>query len=335
MRALCERQAERTIPRPHGRGTALAARWHIRSLHGNLSVTAPRLPVLYKLCIVESLQRMRYTVALTGDGVNNAPALRLADVGVAMGRNGAEVARQTADIVIADDNFAALVESFVEGRSFWHNIRRSIGLVLGGNLGELGLVVGASVLGLASPLILRQALIVNAITDILPGLAIGLQQPETRRLAGLARERASALDQPLCNDIARRGIFTGGPSLAAYLAALATGGLPQARTVAFASVVGAQLAQTADMGWSEGNLSRPVVGAIAGSAGLLGLTLAVPSVRTFLGFAAPTPFGWALIVGATLATLGLTRIASAPQRAPTPPKLALPASGETSASARA
>ncbi len=294
------------------------------------SVIARATP-LDKLRIIESLQRRGHIVAMTGDGVNDAPALRLADVGVAMGLGGAEVARQTADVVIADDNFATLVETFVEGRSFWRNIRRAIGLLLGGNLGELGLVVGATALGFASPLTARQALVVNAITDILPGLAIGLQQPETRRLSELAREGASALDRPLWNDVARRGAFTGAPSLAAFLAALTLGGLPQARSVAFASVVGTQLAQTLDMGWSNGKPSGPVLASVVGSAGLMALALAVPRARVFLGLAFPAPTSWALIGGATLAALILSRLAATPQL-PAPPRLlALPAPGETNA----
>ena len=288
-----------------------------------------RATPLDKLRIIESLQRHGHTVAMTGDGVNDAPALRLADVGVAMGVGGAEVARQTSDVVIADDNFATLVEAFVEGRSFWRNIRRAIGLLLGGNLGELGLVVGATAIGLASPLTARQALIVNAITDILPGLAIGLQQPETRRLSELAREGASALDRPLWNEVARRGVFTGAPSLAAYLAALTLGGLPQARAVAFASVVGSQLVQTLDMGWSAGKLTAPVLGAVASSAGLMGLALGLPAARGFLGLAFPTPISWALIGGATLAAFALSHLASAPRLPSAPHLLALPAAGQT------
>lgn len=295
------------------------------------SVIARATP-LDKLRIVESLQRRGHTVAMTGDGVNDAPALRLADVGVAMGRGGTEIARQTADVVIADDNFATLVETFVEGRSFWRNIRRAIGLLLGGNLGELGLVVSATGMGFLSPLTARQALVVNAITDILPGLAIGLQQPESRHLAGLARESASALDRPLWNDVARRGLFTGGPSLAGFLTALAVGGLPQARTVAFASVVGTQLAQTYDMGWSEGAVTGPVLAAVIGSAGLMGMALMVPTFRTFLGLAVPTPLSWALIGGSTLTALALSRLASTPRLAAPQPLLALPAAGGTSAS---
>ena len=270
-----------------------------------------RATPLDKLRIVESLQRLGHTVAMTGDGINDAPALRLADVGVAMGLSGTEVARQAADVVLADDDFSTLVETFVEGRSFWRNIRRALGLLLGGNLGELGLQVGASVVGLASPLTSRQILTVNLITDVLPALAVALQQPEHHNLAGLAREGTAALDAPLRNEILRRGAATAAPSFAAYLLTLRAGGLPAARTVAFASIVATQLAQTLDVGWAERGPSRSVLGAVVASTGLLIGTLVVPPLRTFLGLALPTPLGLALVGGGALIAVVLSRTLNA------------------------
>ena len=283
-----------------------------------------RVTPLDKLRIVESLQRHGHVVAMTGDGVNDAPALRLADVGVAMGRGGTEVARQAADVVLADDDFATLVEALVEGRSFWRNIRRALGLLLGGNLGELGLVVGASVLGLASPLVTRQILAVNLITDALPALAVALQRPADRNLAGLAREGEGALDKPLRDDVLRRAVSTAAPALAAYLVALGTGGLPQARAVAFASIVTTQLAQTLDAGRTGDGLTRPVVAAVAASGTLLVAALTVPALRELLLLAAPTPPGWVLIgAGAPVAIL-LNRVLGAPDASVRRPALAVP-----------
>src|SRR6202030_53631 len=97
--------------------------------------------------------------------------------------------------------FATLVEAFVEGRGFWRNMRRSLGLLLGGNLGELSLIVGTTAMGFNAALNTRQILVVNLITDALPAVSIVLQQPEHRDLAGLARERTSALDASLRGDV--------------------------------------------------------------------------------------------------------------------------------------
>jgi calcium-translocating P-type ATPase len=270
-----------------------------------------RATPLDKLRIVEGLRRLGHTVAMTGDGVNDAPALRLADVGVAMGRGGTEVARQAAGVVLADDDFATLVEALVEGRGFWRNMRRALGLLLGGNIGELGLIVGASALGFTSPLNTRQILVVNLITDALPALSVVLQEPEHRNLAALAREGTAALDASLRRDVFRRGAATALPALAAYLLAERRGGLGQAGSVAFGTVVATQLAQTLDAGWAEEGLNRGVMGAVAGSAGVLAAALTVPPVRTLLGLGLLTPLGWGLIGGGAAAAVALNRLFAA------------------------
>ncbi len=257
-----------------------------------------------KLRIVESLRRLGHTVAMTGDGVNDAPALRLADAGVAMG-HGTEVARQAADIVLLDEDFATLVEALVEGRGFWQNIRRSVSLLLGGNLGELGLITGVSLLGLGTPLNTRQILAVNLITDVLPALAIALQPPRQRRLDRLAREGTSSFQDPLRNEIIRRGVATAAPSLLAYVLAARGGG--DAATVAFSSIVATQFAQTLQAGWSEGSLSTPVLGAIGASTGLLIAALALSPVRSFLGLLPLSPFGFMLVGLASLLSAALAR----------------------------
>jgi cation-transporting ATPase I len=264
-----------------------------------------RITPVDKVRIVESLQRRGHTVAMTGDGVNDAPALRLADVGVAMGRQGTEVARQAGDVILGDDDFATLVEALVEGRGFWQNMRRALALLLGGNLGEIGLMVGASGLGLASALSPRQILAVNLVSDLLPAVSVAVQEPEHRRLSRLAREGTAALDAPLRSEILRRGAATAVPALGAYVLADRSGAQPQ--TVAFASIVGTQLAQTLDAGRLDGRLSGSVTRAVGGTTGLLALAITVPPLQRFFGLPAPSLRALALILAAAGGAVGLGR----------------------------
>ncbi|HWE09555.1 MAG TPA: HAD-IC family P-type ATPase [Solirubrobacteraceae bacterium] len=246
-----------------------------------------RITPLDKLRIVDRLQQSGHTVAMTGDGVNDAPALRLADAGVAMGAGGTEVARQAADLVLADDRFETLTDALLEGRSLWQNLHGALGLLLGGNLGEIGLMAGAAVVGGRTVLTARQVLAVNLVTDVLPAVAVAVQPPRQRDLRELAREGSESFNGRLLRDIVRRGAATALPALVAVLAAGPLGAAPQ--TVGFASIILTQLAQTVQAGRSRDNLSGSVLAAVAASGGLLGVSLALPPVRRFLALPAPTP----------------------------------------------
>jgi hypothetical protein len=147
---------------------------------------------------------------------------------------------------------------------------------------------------------------------VLPALAVALQEPEHQHLAALAREGASAFDTRLRKDIVRRALATVVPALSSYLVTLRSSGIPAARTVAYASIIATQLAQTLDVGWAEGGISHAVLGAVAGSAGVFIATLAIPPLRGFLGLTLPTVLGWTLIGTGALAAVVLGRVLAAP-----------------------
>lgn len=201
-----------------------------------------RVTAAHKLRIVRAWKAAGAVVAMTGDGVNDAPAIKGADIGIAMGRSGTEVTKQASDMVITDDNFASIVAAVEEGRGIYNNIRKTLQYLLAGNCGELLLVTATILAGLPMPLAAIHLLWINLVTDGLPALCLATDPVESDLMKQPPRARNERItDGGFLSTMFLTGILTSGVALAVYLYGLKTETEEMARTHAFAALVFAEL----------------------------------------------------------------------------------------------
>ena len=233
-----------------------------------------------KLKIVRGWKTRGAIVAMTGDGVNDAPALREAHIGIAMGRGGTEVAREASDMILADDNFASIVAAVREGRGIFENIRKSLLYLMSGNVGELAVMLAAAIVGLPLPLLPLQILWVNLVTDGLPALAL-VMDPVDRDILHRPPRRPEEpmLGAPEWRLIVAVGLLHAAITLAVFVWALGTRDLAEARTLAFSTLVFGQVLSSLGfrsrrrLYWEVGPSTNTRLVAVVALSGLLQLAL--------------------------------------------------------------
>jgi Ca2+-transporting ATPase len=262
---------------------ALAKKVHVYS----------RVSPAHKLKIVQALQSAGRTVAMTGDGINDGPALKASNLGIALGQSGTDVAREVADIILEEDNLEILIKALEEGRTTYGNIKKSVHFFLSTNLTEIEVMFAAMALGIGFPLNVMQLLWINIISDIFPGLALSKEKPASESMNTPPRDGDAALfsSDDFKQMLLESSIITTG-SLAAYgYGLLRYGAGGQASSLAFQSLTIGQLLHAFSCRSRHNSIfdrqhlpANPALNwAVGGSLVLQLLTMIVPGLRNFLG----------------------------------------------------
>lgn len=275
-----------------------------------------------KIRIVKAWQKAGEIVAMTGDGVNDAPALKAADIGCAMGITGTDVAKGAADITLTDDNFATIVTAVKEGRGIYDNIRKSVHFLLSCNLGEILTVFLAMLFWRESPLMPVQLLWINLVTDSLPAIALGMEPVEFDVMRRRPRAKGESMFAHGLGWLAgMQGVMIGALTLIAYyigsrVLTLPGGALniPLGETMAFAVLSISQLVHAFNTRSSHSlfrigfHTNKAMLGAFAVSLALMLVVLVIPILRGIFDVTVMTGTGWAIVAALSLAPLVIIEI---------------------------
>ena len=259
----------------------------------------------HKLKIVQAFQKRGHIVAMTGDGVNDAPAIKASNIGVSMGISGTDVTKEASSLILMDDNFTTIKEAIREGRNIYENIRKFIRYLLASNVGEIFVMMVAMLLAMPLPLVPVQILWVNLVTDGLPAMALGLDPPEKNVMEQKPRNpREGVFARGLGTKIITRGIMIGLVSLIAFMVIYdnQAENLTHARTVAFTTLVLAQLIHVFDCRSENGIFGRNpfnniyLIGAVISSLFMLLIVLYVEALQPIFYTMALGLQDWLLII---------------------------------------
>ncbi|MEH7637236.1 calcium-translocating P-type ATPase, SERCA-type [Bacillus velezensis] len=260
----------------------------------------------HKLKIVKAFQENGHVVAMTGDGVNDAPAIKQADIGVAMGVTGTDVAKEASSLILVDDNFATIKSAIKEGRNIYENIRKFVRYLLASNVGEILVMLFAMLLALPLPLVPIQILWVNLVTDGLPAMALGMKKQEADIINHNPRHpKEGVFARKLGWKVVSRGFLIGAATILAFIIVYHRNpeNLPYAQTVAFATLVLAQLIHVFDCRSETSVFSRNpfeniyLLGAIISSIFLMVIVIYYPPLQPIFKTVPITPGDWMLIIG--------------------------------------
>ena len=268
-------------------------------------VVYARVSPEHKLRIVRALKGKGHIVAMTGDGVNDAPALKNADIGVAMGVTGTDVTKEAADVVLADDNFASIVAAVEEGRAIFDNIRKYLMFLLSANTGELLIMLSAGLLGYPLPLVPVQILFVNLATDGLPALALGIDPPMQDLMHRPPRDPKLSIFADLKGWIASIAVLLSLAMMGLFAYSLMSGSLAEARSLVFASIILFELTFVFSCRSQSQTILRLgltsnkyLVAAVLSQLMLLLLILYTPSIASLFDVS-PIAFGnWSTVIAA-------------------------------------